>query len=97
MFGTEFLLHLLVRPLQIQRASIGPVNCLCAPSPRSCARDTPPDRHLAWQPLPRPIVAASSPGLRQGKAAVRAVIVEPWSNGPAEGQIDRLKLIQRSM
>ncbi|KAB7781851.1 Mobile element protein [Methylorubrum populi] len=28
---------------------------------------------------------------------MRAAIVEPWSNGPVEGQVNRLKLIKRSM
>jgi len=36
-------------------------------------------------------------GLRQDEPAVRAAIVEPWSNGPVEGQVNRLKLIKRSM
>lgn len=36
-------------------------------------------------------------GLRQDEAAVRAAIVEPWSNGPVERQVNRLKLIKRSM
>jgi transposase len=36
-------------------------------------------------------------GLRQDQAAVRASIAEPWSNGPVEGQVNRLKLIKRSM
>lgn len=36
-------------------------------------------------------------GLRQDEAALRAAIVEPWSNGPVEGQVNRLKLIKRSM
>ncbi len=36
-------------------------------------------------------------GLRQDEAAVRAAIVEPWSNGPVEEQVNRLKLIKRSM
>lgn len=36
-------------------------------------------------------------GLRQDEAAVRAAIVEPWSNGPVKGQVNRLKLIKRSM
>jgi transposase len=36
-------------------------------------------------------------GLRQDEAAVRAAIIEPWSNGPVEGQVNRLKLIKRSM
>ena len=36
-------------------------------------------------------------GLKQDKAAVRAAIAEPWSNGPVEGQVNRLKLIKRSI
>ena len=28
---------------------------------------------------------------------MRAAVAEPWSNGPVEGHIDRLKLIKRSM
>src|SRR5262245_62704143 len=36
-------------------------------------------------------------GVRQDEAAVAAAITEPWSNGPVEGQINRLKLIKRSM
>lgn len=36
-------------------------------------------------------------GLRQDEAAVRAAIVEPWSNGPVEWQVNRLKLNKRSM
>lgn len=36
-------------------------------------------------------------GLRQDQDAVRAAIAEPWSNGPVEGQVNRLKLIKRSM
>jgi transposase len=29
--------------------------------------------------------------------AVRAALTLPWSNGPAEGQINRLKLLKRQM
>jgi len=36
-------------------------------------------------------------GLRQDDAAVRAALSEPWSNGPAEGQINRLKTLKRQM
>lgn len=36
-------------------------------------------------------------GLRQDEAAVQAAIEQPWSNGPVEGQVNRLKLIKRSM
>ena len=36
-------------------------------------------------------------GLRQDVDAVRAAITQPWSNGPVEGQVNRLKLIKRQM
>jgi transposase len=35
--------------------------------------------------------------LRQDEAAVSAALTEPWSNGPVEGHINRLKLIKRQM
>lgn len=36
-------------------------------------------------------------GLRQDEAAVSAALTEPWSNGPVEGQVNRLKTIKRQM
>jgi len=36
-------------------------------------------------------------GLRQDEAAVAAALTEPWSNGPVEGQVNRLKAIKRQM
>jgi transposase len=36
-------------------------------------------------------------GLKRDDAAVRAALEEPWSNGPVEGQVHRLKLIKRQM
>jgi transposase len=36
-------------------------------------------------------------GLSQDIDAVRAALSLPWSNGPAEGQVNRLKTIKRSM
>ena len=35
--------------------------------------------------------------LRQDIDAVRNAILEPWSNGQVEGQINRLKTLKRSM
>jgi transposase len=35
--------------------------------------------------------------LRQDLAAVDAAVTEPWSNGPVEGQINRLKTLRRQM
>ena len=36
-------------------------------------------------------------GLRQDEAAVTAALTEEWSNGPVEGQVNRLKTIKRQM
>lgn len=36
-------------------------------------------------------------GMRQDEAAIRAALTLPWSNGPVEGTINRLKMIKRSM
>lgn len=36
-------------------------------------------------------------GLRQDEAAVRAALMTLWSNGPVEGQVNRLKVIKRQM
>lgn len=36
-------------------------------------------------------------GLRSDHDAVRAALALPWSNGPVEGQVNRLKLIKRQM
>ena len=36
-------------------------------------------------------------GLAQDRAAVRAALASPWSNAQAEGQINKLKLLKRSM
>jgi hypothetical protein len=36
-------------------------------------------------------------GLEQDGAAVRSALGTPWSNGQAEGQITRLKLLKRQM
>jgi transposase len=36
-------------------------------------------------------------GLLQDEGAVRAALSLPWSNGQVEGQVNRLKLIKRTM
>ncbi len=43
------------------------------------------------------IVAPFGRGIVANGAAVRAALTEPWSNGPTEGHITRLKLIRRQM
>ncbi len=36
-------------------------------------------------------------GIRRDEAAVRAAVTGPWSNGPVEGHVNRLKAIKRQM
>ena len=36
-------------------------------------------------------------GLDRDEAAVMAALTLPWSNGPVEGQVTRLKVIKRQM
>ena len=36
-------------------------------------------------------------GIKRDHDAVLAAFVEPWSTGPVEGQINRLKLLKRTM
>jgi transposase len=44
-----------------------------------------------------PAVETFAAGLEQDGDAVRAALTTPWSNGQAEGQITRLKLLKRQM
>ena len=43
------------------------------------------------------LIASFASGITRDNAAVRAAITEPWSNGQAEGQITKLKLVKRQM
>jgi transposase len=43
------------------------------------------------------LIASLAAGITKDKAAVRAAITEPWSNGQTEGQITKLKLVKRQM
>ena len=67
--------------------------------PRALAR--PPERLARW--LARATTSAVAawqrfaPGLRDDYAAVKAGVTVPWSNGPVEGHINRLKMLQRQM
>ena len=42
-------------------------------------------------------LAGFAEGLKRDLAAVRAALSLPWSTGPVEGQISRLKTIKRTM
>jgi transposase len=42
-------------------------------------------------------VRSFAASLRQDEAAVAAALTEPWSNGPVEGHVNRLKVIKRQM
>ncbi|MDB5576232.1 MAG: diacylglycerol kinase dependent [Bradyrhizobium sp.] len=49
-------------------------------------------REALYSPL-----ASLAGGLIRDIDAVRAALTLPWSTGPAEGKINKLKLIKRSM
>jgi transposase len=42
-------------------------------------------------------LASFANGLRADQAALTAALREPWSNGQTEGQINRLKMLERTM
>jgi transposase len=43
------------------------------------------------------LLASFGKGIVADLAAVRAALIEPWSNGQAEGHITKLKLVKRQM
>ena len=43
------------------------------------------------------LIAPLARGVAKDIAAIRAAIIEPWSNGQTEGQITKLKLVKRQM
>jgi transposase len=43
------------------------------------------------------LVSSLAPGVLKDRAAVRAAITQPWSNGQVEAQITKLKLVKRQM
>lgn len=43
------------------------------------------------------LLASFVRGLRDDLAAVRAAVIEPWSNGQTEVQVNKLKLVKRQM
>ena len=42
------------------------------------------------------VLESFAAGLRQDYAAARVALEEPWSNGQAEGQINRLKTLKEA-
>ncbi len=40
-------------------------------------------------------LASFASGIRDDQVAVRAAVVEPWSNGQTEGNVTKLKLVRR--
>lgn len=42
-----------------------------------------------------PVMRRFAAGLRKDMAAVRAGLTQPWSNGPVEGFVHKMKLVKR--
>jgi len=61
-------------------------------------RNRKPDLLDAWLPkAEQGLLSSFARGLRADREAVVAAMEEPWSNGQAEGQINRLKTLKRQM
>jgi len=61
-------------------------------------RNRQPDLRDAWLPkAEQSLLSSFARGLRADREAVVAAMKEPWSNGQAEGQINRLKSLKRQM
>ena len=93
---SEFLTNLrvtapdLVRAGEIASEFAGMV-CKRAPEKAEAALKT-------WMGTARDSLLASfTRGLERDKNAVQAALAEPWSTGPVEGHVNRLKLIKRQM
>jgi transposase len=60
-----------------------------------------PDRLESWLERARTSAVAAlrrfAQGLRDDYAAIKAGVTVPWSNGPVEGHINRLKMLKRHM
>jgi transposase len=44
-----------------------------------------------------PEIRGFAEGIRRDESAVQNAVTEPWSNGPVEGHVNRLKTIKRQM
>ena len=65
---------------------------------QAMVRTMAPDKLDAWiRRANESLVATFARGIVRDGAAVRAALTLPWSNGQAEGQITRLKLVKRQM
>jgi transposase len=65
---------------------------------RAMVRQKRVDRLESWLMAARgTALAGFADGLKRDLAAVRAALSLPWSTGPVEGQICRLKTIKRTM
>jgi len=65
---------------------------------RECGRTRKADRLDGWLDAAKEsALAGFAGGLTRDLAAVRAALSLPWSTGPVEGQISRLKMIKRAM
>jgi transposase len=92
---TQLLAQLEVQHRDLAGASALAQDCCAIVRPRQA------DRCDAWlaQAVARGVVPLRrcARGLRADYDAVRASLRRPWSTGPVEGQINRLKMLKRQM
>jgi transposase len=88
------LAHLHTHPMVVEAHEL-------AQTFRRMVRQRQPEHFDAWFERCRQATAVEvqnfAVGMRREEAAIRAALSEPWSTGPVEGQITRLKRIKRQM
>ncbi len=95
---------------QLKAPELHYVEAICAPSSalagvhslamefRRMLRERDPNAFTSWlDQAERSELRSLAAGLRRDKDAVLAAILFRWSNGQVEGQVNRLKLIKRTM
>ena len=60
-------------------------------------RRTEDDLHPWIADASQSLIASFASGITKDMAAVRAALLQPWSNGQTEGRITKLKLVKRQM
>jgi transposase len=89
--------RMFVEALITGATDLGPVVTL-ARDFRTMVREQQADRLDGWLIAAKgTALAGFAEGLKRDLAAVRAALSLPWSTGPVEGQISRLKTIKRTM
>jgi transposase len=93
--STAFLQQLLIRLPEV-RSVVEPFQTFAALVRERRAQELDPWMQMALQSTCNALRQFAR-GLQQDEATVQAALTVEWSNGQAEGQVNRLKLLKRQM